>query len=518
MFSAQRPSSPVAAKWRSEHPAQSALSHVTRLLSLEKALLLAICLVPIVIYVPFLREPFERDEGAYSVIANGLLHGSLPYRDLFDHKLPVIYVWYAISFLLFGKDIEAPRLIASIVWGATTWFVFLETNLVADKKCAYAAALIFALSRGIVMLDAMSNTEAFLLLPSTAALYFFTRSIETHSTKSLFGVGLLLGLATCTKEVAIWQIFAACVVLGLVYLPRRRFAPFGQSIAAMGLGALVAPALILFPYVLNGSMKDFIYSNVTYNGLYADEVTAHQNIVNFIKGTNHFFYATAPLILASIVGFVLLLIRKTSIQQVVLMAWSVACIFGVMTGGRYFAHYYVQLLPEMAILSAIGYFQLRTRGGLKLAFTCALASLFVVAAGTNASIYLQPTQAAKHYNKFPGALAQREVDSRDVGLEVARLTTPNETVFEYGRESQIFFYADRSPAVRYFYDRPYWLDRDTLTETVKAVEAARPSLIVATSEQDPKMKRSDSFSQFVSANYDFVETVHFANIYRLKSE
>src|SRR5690349_12406216 len=92
----------------------------------SRLMLPAILIIPILLFVPFLKEPFEGDEGAYGTIAQQMLHGALPYRDLFDHKPPLIYVWYAASFLLFGENIIAPRIAAAAVWSVTTLLVFIQ--------------------------------------------------------------------------------------------------------------------------------------------------------------------------------------------------------------------------------------------------------------------------------------------------------------------------------------------------------------------------------------------------------
>ncbi len=51
-----------------------------------RLLLPAITLLPILLLAPSLTEPFDRDEGVYATIAQGLPRGDLPYRDYFDHK------------------------------------------------------------------------------------------------------------------------------------------------------------------------------------------------------------------------------------------------------------------------------------------------------------------------------------------------------------------------------------------------------------------------------------------------
>src|SRR3954469_10691249 len=111
-----------------------------------KLSLALIVLLPIALYAPFFTEPFEGDEGVYATIAQHMLHGALPYRDFFDHKPPLIYGWYGVSFLLFGENVLAPRIIASLAWSATTLLVFVEGQMIFGRRQAYIAASVFAAS------------------------------------------------------------------------------------------------------------------------------------------------------------------------------------------------------------------------------------------------------------------------------------------------------------------------------------------------------------------------------------
>src|SRR5579872_1404675 len=45
----------------------------------------------------------DRDEGAFLVIAQAILHGRIPYRDVFDHKSPAIYYLVAAVLALTSR-------------------------------------------------------------------------------------------------------------------------------------------------------------------------------------------------------------------------------------------------------------------------------------------------------------------------------------------------------------------------------------------------------------------------------
>ena len=52
-----------------------------------------------------------RDQGIYSVVADGILRGLAPYRDRWDFKPPGIYFIYAAARALFGRTAMAARVV-----------------------------------------------------------------------------------------------------------------------------------------------------------------------------------------------------------------------------------------------------------------------------------------------------------------------------------------------------------------------------------------------------------------------
>jgi len=86
-------------------------------------LLATLSALPILFLMPLFGAPFERDQGLYGVIARGWLQGSVPYRDLWDNKGPVLFLWYMAAFKLLGEGVVAPRLLAALGTAAAVPFV-----------------------------------------------------------------------------------------------------------------------------------------------------------------------------------------------------------------------------------------------------------------------------------------------------------------------------------------------------------------------------------------------------------
>jgi hypothetical protein len=123
----------------------------------------------------------------------------------------------------------------------------------------------------------------------------------------------------------------------------------------------------------------------------------------------------------------------------------------------------------------------------------------------------------------PTVFAQKEWEgaSRALGTYIAERTDPEDTIFNFGREAQVYFYADRRPAVRYFSDWPFWWDESTLYETMDALREAKPVYIIDSLqrplfEEDFERYHPRVVTDFLAENYDYVGRVYFADVYRLK--
>src|SRR3989442_11904289 len=123
---------------------------------------IAIALIPVLLYLPFLNEPFDRDEGFYAAVGQLILDGDLPYRHAFDNHPPVIFGWFAISFALFGEHLWAPRLLVSLLLSVTTVLVYVQARVLFSGREALIAAFAFASSIGISRFHTNANTEYFI--------------------------------------------------------------------------------------------------------------------------------------------------------------------------------------------------------------------------------------------------------------------------------------------------------------------------------------------------------------------
>src|SRR3990172_11260030 len=166
----------------------------------EAAALLALSALPLAFLAPLFDAPFDRDQGGYGTIARGWLRGAIPYRDLWDNKGPLLFLWYAASFLTLGESTVAPRVFAAIAAGLSVLFAWATARTLFDRHVAALAAALFALSFLNIYIQVAANSEVFMLLPVSAGLCAFALGARSGSLPAFFAAGALTSLPLFTPH------------------------------------------------------------------------------------------------------------------------------------------------------------------------------------------------------------------------------------------------------------------------------------------------------------------------------
>ena len=491
---------------------------------LDNLPLVVLCLIPILLYLPVMVSPLERDEGVYATIAQRLLRGDVPYRDLFDNKPPIVYGWYAFSFLVFGEGVAAPRIVAALLLSFTTLAIFGEARMLFPRRVAYLGAGAFAVATGLPFVALNANTEAYMLLPLVASLVAFTIGTRRGRLSWFVLAGALGALAVMTKQVAVWNLVALAVIAlfwrwGKVETAWRRITPLLSLLA----GAAAATALIATPFFFAGAFSDFVYANISYNWVYVRFVTIGEGLPHLGLGVTLLSALAAPLVVGTALGIFTVLRRTRRNAAYLLVVWAAASAVGVASGGRFFPHYFLQLVPAMVLLTAVVVDD-RFHGHdphprWKVATTFS-AILIFVSLGANALLYLAPLRT--EHRLAPTVIYQEEWDaaSQSLGAYISARTGPEDTIFNLGRQSQIYFYADRRPAVRYFYDYAYDYDETALPVTLEALRQTKPVYIIDSLQPplfEPTEKKPDELAALLSQDYVYEGRIFFSDVYRLKA-
>lgn len=253
-----------------------------------------------------LTYPFGRDQGLYHYVGREwALRGSIPYRDVFDHKPPGLYVVHALSVLLFGQKLYAIRvfdLLAIVLAG------FFGGSAIAQKRgidsapvrgaAAFGASLLFF---GFWDFKATSEGEVWITLTTLGALALLQSGPLLPSRGRLVAAGLLLAAGVTFKPTA--AILA--LVVGLDLVVRLWRTPKRLAIA-LGVVGLAAATLILAVAVwlwARGALEQFRQIVIEGNRLYVQslselregaEQSPTQRLASELSALGHFHRPLTP--------------------------------------------------------------------------------------------------------------------------------------------------------------------------------------------------------------------------------
>jgi 4-amino-4-deoxy-L-arabinose transferase-like glycosyltransferase len=463
--------------------------------------------------MPLFQAPFERDQGAYATIARGWMNGDLPYRDLWDNKGPLLFLWYVASFAWLGENIVAPRVAAAIAAAFSMPFVWAAARRLFDRRQAALAAILFALSFANVYLQVNANAEVFMLLPLAAGFWAFTIAMKKNSSLWFLLAGMLTSLAVVTRQSAILTFLGYGVWLAVIWLrcPEERKRQVA-AIAALTAGGVLGALPFVVYFAMRGALYDLWFAMFGFNVSWVAEQSF------WLKLVPPLFIEPGPLAgglifwIMVVVGFRELWKRNDR------NAWLVISFLAVseaaaQTMGKGSAHYSIQLLPGAAIAAAFGLPRMLEwwksgRRGLRIG----LAAAGVVTVAAILFAYIRPTAEDRLRVQYTFRdYADDAIDAPAIAKAVASRSAPGECVYEWGRSSQIYFLADRRPCSRLFYNRPYEVNKSMIAEVMADLRKRTPALILDTAD----IPAPPELVKFIGENYHYAGQVKYAKLYEL---
>ncbi|MGD0114715.1 MAG: hypothetical protein ABSC13_01755 [Dehalococcoidia bacterium] len=365
--------------------------------------------------------PYDPDEAVYKIIATGIVHGKWPYHDLFDHKPPLIYLWYLPGGL--GASIEFERVLAALMVAATLPVVALLARRWLSGRQASLAVVAYTLLMANPFMLAKANTEAFLLLPLLASL----------AVGSPVLAGALLGIAVMTKPVAI--VFAP--VLVLLWRKDTWRVAIGGSLVCL---AVSLPFLPIW--------RDYWDANVSFNLTYGHNLGYENGLASLFIPNLVVLIGALPLWASALIGLFWQ-------RRALLWLWLACGVVSVKATGLDWGHDYALLAPPAALFAAIGLERILQRRAVALA-------LGVVGALVVALIVV--------VLPWSGARPQQAM--------LDTIHTAKGEVYVLGDRTYLYAYADRQPERRFFYSVPLVARRDWGEAMRQQLIACPPALIV----------------------------------------
>jgi len=401
---------------------------------------LGIILFTVAIRLPSLLHPRPIDsEAMYSVVANEIVDGGRPYADAVERKPPLLFWTYAVVFKIAGKFNWKALHIVALVWTLCAMVgLYVIGRELFDRNAGLIAAFFYSVFQPWWTWKNLTfDSEMLMNLPIIWAWAIAFGRGSSRLRPELFLAGALLGVAFLLKQPAA----IAAVPLGIYlllpcYRASRGFTPTNSIIQAtmLTLGFFAALGLVSIVLWKQGIVHEAFYWTI------ADHDLPHVFWQKGIVNTLIFLGTCLPLLF----GAIMACRDKSEIwtgkmaERTALLGLLAASAIGAAAGGRFYPHYYVQLIPPLALLAASYYARLWSRTIqpphwlLRPRVTYAWLAVTIIAF------------SIKHWT----GLAPRRVPS-EAGRYLFTHSDPADRIFVWGQSPEIYLDAHRRPACRY---------------------------------------------------------------------
>ena len=452
--------------------------------------LLLILLAAASIRIHLLHIPLERDEGEYAFAGQLMLQGIPPYQLAANMKLPGAYDAYAVIMAIFGQSTAAIHVGLLLVNAAAIVLIYFLARRLFTVSAGVAASASYAvLSLGSSVLGTQAHATHFVVLAALAATLLLLRYIESPRSSLLLWSAFLFGLAFLMKQQAILFTVFGAAVCGVHFFRRSAL----RTLALYGTAAALPFALTCLILWRAGVFPRFWFWTFTYARQYALENSLSDGLVAFTDNFPPILDQNPAIWILAAAGLILLWWKPYNRKSApFLTAFLVFSFLAVCPGLFFREHYFIQLLPAVALLTGVAVSSARTIFSSRT--PCWLFAALIVFSLFQQRDFLfrmTPLEACREMygrNPFPEAI--------QVADYIRAHSSATARIAVLGSEPEIYFYSTRHSATSYIYTyglmepQPYALTMQN--EMIREIEASAPEFVVQVVADESWLREPES--------------------------
>jgi hypothetical protein len=456
-------------------------------------------------------------------MAQLILKGIPPYTHAYTMKLPGVALCYALFMSIFGESAIAIRIGLMLVNAACTGLVYaLGKQFFSGETALTAAAYYALLSLSQSVMGTFAHATHFVVLFSLPGIFLLGRGLITRQTTTIFLSGICFGLAFLMKQHAV--ILIPFVLFFQVWTPTKGNKRLFLKDGCILLLGVAAPYIVVAIWLFDAGVFDRFWF---WTFQYAREYAAGLSIADgFKEFTSQFTSIIMPnLLIWSLAGVGVIAIyrkRKTLLEGLFLIGYLTASFLMICPGFYFRPHYFVLLLPPIALLAAFATTSSMNIPGKVLAhsvkaiipaFLLTTTSVYSLVAEKDYLFTLAPQEVSRRIygtNPFPEAV--------EIASYLRRHTTINDSIAILGSEPEILFYADRLSATGHIYMYGLMENQryaeEMQDQLVTEIEKTAPAYIVVVHNSTSWLLRPNSLNKvldwgdsYIPLRYDEVGIV-----------
>lgn len=420
----------------------------------------------------------EIDSSVFQVMGKGLLENKIMYKDLFDHKGPVVYFINAIAFLINSNC--GLFVVEFIIAYVGTIYVYKTSKIILNKTTSTIISIIY-IFMSFKYFEGGNYTEEYAITFISMAMYYIIKILQSKENKKInwimigttFAITFMIKPTYCT----IWAVFG--VVQLISSIKDKKITELLKAIVYMIFGTAIIIIPIIIYLIINSAMDSFIDAYFIMNIKYSEST-----IIEKIKGLLKLFYIykyTKILVIMAISNFIILISKKVNKRTKIFITLFLI-ISTILTGWSPTAynHYLIQLSPcfilevmfALYIISNIIKekidYEITNKLPLKLIFIMPIICLILVI-GTNLILLENRMKRIDSgYKNF-----------RKKVSEIENYINEDDEILVLENNSYYYLIFNKIPNTKYFFQTPIIkYDEKIKNETEKYIIEKKPKVII----------------------------------------
>lgn len=434
--------------------------------------LVAMVLVYVMMPPVSLSNPwfYDSDQSVFYMIAASWLDGLLPYRDLFDHKGPLLYACYAFG-LLMASGKTGLFLVLSFFLAISFYYCFRTCRLFVGRFDSLAMVLAYIV---VVSTCLGGYSEDFSLPFVIIPFYYITRHLYINHRASGFPLckwllaGCCFGVIFLIRPNNAGVLCAAIAFLGVKLLMGKKFLELIRACIVFTVGFLIIGLVVMGYFYLKGALEDCINGAYTFNLLFSKQGVAEKGVAEWMNIAK---YTASLWLIAGFGAYALKKCMLSGLMYAYMLTVAVLAAVCVVPGQGYL-HYFTLYSPCVILAFICMSLSIRAAKSRKIITMSVLSSFVayayfigfaVVIARYGLYAILMPENHRIHRNEMQTVRACENMKRMIPESELNQ-------VMYYGAQGNVYLYMQAKPPSRYFMLQEFLFSK--VPEVRKDVEAA----------------------------------------------
>ena len=410
----------------------------------------------------------QNDSAVFQIMGKGMIDGQVIYKDLFDHKGPIMYLINAIAYLISPQIGLFIVEILFIYIGAV--FIFKTSKMFISKEMSLIMSLLY-LMLIFVIISGGNFTEEYAMTFTSMALYCIMKIIykNKYENKILWGViGATFALNFFIKPtyIAVWMAFG---IIQFIYsIKEKKIKELLKYVFYIIIGILVVTIPIMIYLVLNNDINDFINAFFVMNMKYS-KAGVLKKLKFFWILINRYKYLNY-IVIGFICNVLILFSKKLDLKnKLFITIFFIISIILTAWAPNAYKHYLIQLAPSIIVELIV--WCLCIKYSLKLnnkekKILEELPKKFLYIIFVFFIVFSISCNISNNFKIFSLAETNGKVTNEQLN-ELKKYLNEDDEIIVLGNQPYYYMYLNKQPKCKYFFQLPIILYDESIKEENK---------------------------------------------------